>query len=46
MVASSKQSENPSIEQRGKDLDVKKSHTEKLKTTKDKDLKEKEASKT
>lgn len=46
MIASGKQSEAPSIEQRGKDGDVKKSHTDKLKTSKDKDLKEKEGSKT
>ena len=39
-------SDAPSIEQRDKGLDVKKSHTEKLKTSKDKDLKEKDGAKT
>lgn len=46
MINSNKQNDGQSIEQRGKDLDVKKSHTDKLKTSKDKDLKEKEGSKT
>lgn len=39
MITSAKGSEHPSIEQKSKEQEVnKKSHTEKIKTTKDKDI--------
>ena len=46
MIISGKQSEAPSIELKDKNGEPKKSHTEKLKSSKDKDLREKEGSKT
>jgi len=43
LAPSAKNSEQPSIEQRDpKGLDIKKSHTDKVRTTKDKELKDKD----